>query len=348
MSQSERTQQATSGRRLVFTMASLLTCSVLQSNAGSAQSGLAVQSDPSGAIVYLDGRLVGTTPLEIPGVASGDHGVRIVKDGFLENRRAVVVGGSKSRLVQVRLTPQGRAGAVRRQTDADVVVVDKGGSRSKLLWIAAPLVVGGGVAAYLIVTKNDPPVAGTVAVSPQTALMAATEVRFTSQGASDPNNDSLTYTWDFGDGSSGAGQAVSHVYRTAGAFTAKLTVSDGKKSATATAGVTVKSMQGTWTGVFNGSNLLTFTLTQTELNLTGTYDHIWANSNYSTVGEKIDSGRINPPSEVVLSTSIPSYYLGSYAATYYMNYTCTLDAELRTCSGTTSGMYNYPFTLTRQ
>ena len=41
-----------------------------------------VDSRPAGARVFVDGKLVGTTPLLIDAVAVGDHAVRLELDGF--------------------------------------------------------------------------------------------------------------------------------------------------------------------------------------------------------------------------------------------------------------------------
>ncbi len=47
--------------------------------------------------------------------------------------------------------------------------------------------------------------------------------------ATDADNDTLTYAWDFGDGSAASTQQnPTHSYATAGSYTAKVTVSDGK------------------------------------------------------------------------------------------------------------------------
>jgi PKD repeat protein len=45
--------------------------------------------------------------------------------------------------------------------------------------------------------------------------------------ASDPDGDSLTYSWTFGDGGTGTGAAVSHTYSQSGTYTVRLGVSDG-------------------------------------------------------------------------------------------------------------------------
>ncbi|HEY3319275.1 MAG TPA: MBG domain-containing protein [Planctomycetota bacterium] len=74
-------------------------------------------------------------------------------------------------------------------------------------------------------TLSSPPVADAdIAVTGSTLNFTAT--------ANDADGDLLTYTWDFGDGSSGAGNSAGHVYTTAGVYTVVLTVSDGTTSTT--------------------------------------------------------------------------------------------------------------------
>ncbi len=43
---------------------------------------LEVDSRPAGAKVYLDGNLVGNTPLSLATVAAGEHAVRLEHDGY--------------------------------------------------------------------------------------------------------------------------------------------------------------------------------------------------------------------------------------------------------------------------
>ena len=74
--------------------------------------------------------------------------------------------------------------------------------------------------------RNQPP---TVSLSATpTSGEAALGVKFTAK-ASDPDGDTLSYSWDFGDGdTTGNNSNESHVYQKAGTFTAKVTVFDGK------------------------------------------------------------------------------------------------------------------------
>jgi PKD repeat protein len=58
-------------------------------------------------------------------------------------------------------------------------------------------------------------------------------VNFDGTASTDPDGDVLTYTWDFGDATTGTGATTSHAYTSTGAFTVTLTVSDGSLSDTA-------------------------------------------------------------------------------------------------------------------
>lgn len=52
-------------------------------------------------------------------------------------------------------------------------------------------------------------------------------VTFSAAGSLDPDNNKLTYRWDFGDGATGEGAKVNHAYKKGGHYTAKLSVDDG-------------------------------------------------------------------------------------------------------------------------
>ena len=73
--------------------------SVPQATMGQFQGQLSVDSRPTGAKVFLDGRLIGTTPMMLPQIAAGEHVVRLDNDG---NRRwwslVRVVAGERNRV----------------------------------------------------------------------------------------------------------------------------------------------------------------------------------------------------------------------------------------------------------
>lgn len=64
-------------------------------------------------------------------------------------------------------------------------------------------------------------------------------IEFNGAGSSDPNGDTLTYAWDFGDGAMGNGVSLTHVFDGDGTYTVSLTVSDGQASNTATTTATI-------------------------------------------------------------------------------------------------------------
>ena len=70
-------------------------------------------------------------------------------------------------------------------------------------------------------------------------------LRFDARGSSDPDRDSLTHAWDFGDGSTGTGTRPKHTYSSAGSYTATLFTTDGQGGSDSdTATVTVQAPSG--------------------------------------------------------------------------------------------------------
>ena len=64
---------------------------------------LLVDSRPAGASVFLDGRLIGTTPLSLPSVATGDHAVRIELAGYTQWTSSVRLAGGERRRIAASL-----------------------------------------------------------------------------------------------------------------------------------------------------------------------------------------------------------------------------------------------------
>ncbi|EDP70587.1 Glucose/sorbosone dehydrogenase [Flavobacteriales bacterium ALC-1] len=85
--------------------------------------------------------------------------------------------------------------------------------------------------------------------SPPVALFSASTVNgpaplsvdFDASASFDTDNDPLTYSWDFGDGNTGSGQTISHVFTSSAEFTVTLIVSDGLQSDQATTIIAVNN-----------------------------------------------------------------------------------------------------------
>jgi PKD repeat protein len=90
------------------------------------------------------------------------------------------------------------------------------------------------------VLRNHPPVAN--AGGPYSGVRNQ-PISFSGAASSDPEPDTLTYAWDFGDGSpAGSGVAPTHAYAATGTFTVTLIVNDGTTNSTAaTSTVTISN-----------------------------------------------------------------------------------------------------------
>lgn len=149
------------------------------------------------------------------------------------------------------------------------------------------VLIGGGAAAVVGAvalagggSSNDAPASNTttpptvsLSVAPSgTGMANLTSYTFTAAGTA------TSFTWNFGDGSTGSGASVTHVFAAGGAFAVTVTGQSGGLSATANASVTVTpDMAGAWAGPFNNRNaVIQFNpvrsqLQANDLSLTGTY-----------------------------------------------------------------------------
>jgi hypothetical protein len=82
------------------------------------------------------------------------------------------------------------------------------------------------VPTYQDATGNLPPRAVAWTASSTAKVNAA--VGFDGRNSNDPNNDPLTYAWNFGDNTTAAGSTAGHTYAAAGTYTVTLTVRDGR------------------------------------------------------------------------------------------------------------------------
>jgi hypothetical protein len=61
-----------------------------------------------------------------------------------------------------------------------------------------------------------------------TSGLTPLRVQFQASGSTDPDDDALSYEWDFGDGAHSSAADPEHTYTERGTYTARLTVSDGR------------------------------------------------------------------------------------------------------------------------
>jgi PKD repeat protein len=243
--------------------------------AAAAAGAISIASDPSGASVYVDGQFVGETPLDVRQIAPGDHRVRVVKDGYLENGRVVNIAAGKTGTVAVRLTGKSAKEAARQAGGGGVSTTNEGSNKKK--WIIIGAAAGGGaIAAYALTRTPTPSFSSQPSANPTGGLPGLTTITFTATAS---GGNGLSYTWDFGDGTTGTGQSQTHKYVTAGTFTVKCTAkNDGGKSADATTSVNIRSFAGAWnlavTGAIANLNAV-LTLTQSGSSVGGTYSDVF-------------------------------------------------------------------------
>jgi len=130
-----------------------------------------------------------------------------------------------------------------------------------------------------------PPVAN--AAGPYTGTLG-TAVFFDGSGSYDPQNETLTYAWDFGDGSTGAGIKPGHVYWATGTYAISLTVTNTSNlsdGATATATITVAPPLPPPAGA---STL--YQVATTSVSVGGVSEHFFAVFAYTATG----SGTVSP------------------------------------------------------
>jgi glucose/arabinose dehydrogenase len=88
---------------------------------------------------------------------------------------------------------------------------------------------------YTAATNRNPVASATA--NPTTGAAPLT-VTFNASGSTDPDGDTLTYSWNFGDGTNGTSATPTHTYAMIGTYNAVVTVSDGR-GGTATATVRI-------------------------------------------------------------------------------------------------------------
>lgn len=300
-------------RRMILAVVAFIL--VVHLHGRAASEALAIESEPAGASVYIDGRFAGLTPLNVARLSNGDHRVRLVKDGYLDNGRLVTIGKERPRLVRVTLT----RGALNGGGSEQVISGGGGGGSKKWIWIGAAA-AGAAAGAFVATHRNGPPSVARVLVAPEVALAGVTNVSFTAT-ATDPDGDSLSYSWNFGDGSTGSGQTTTHTYNSAGSFNAVVTVSDAKASASGSGTANVRNINGTWNGNLGSNQTVFFTMvfSQATNSFVGTYSDTVSGSG------SVSGGRLGPTLDLAFTVQIPGFNA--------VNFTGAIDASLNRMTG---------------
>lgn len=184
--------------------------------------------------------------------------------------------------------------------------------------------------------SNNAPVVSSVTATPSAGLQAVTSISFSAQ-ASDRDNDSLTYAWDFGDGTSSTQSAPSKIYQSAGTFTVRLTVSDTRGgSVTGQTNVTIRSLTGAW--VVTGDNGV-YNLTQNGAAIGGNYAAVVTipNPPFPTINITVSgpiSGSVRSQAPQVTFTLSFSVQISGSTTTGTQMATLTLSTDLNSMTGT--------------
>ena len=192
--------------------------------------------------------------------------------------------------------------------------------------------VGAAVAGVAVARDSPPaPPVAALRIAPNGLGMAGlTEYRFDGRGSSDPNEDALTYEWDFGDGARGSGVTATHVYAAAGTYDVTLTVSDGSAEATSAGNLRVgPSLNGRFVGDLpdpdgcgDWTDALYLTINGTTLSgrREDTYSECWpATVSWSVHGRISSSNNFVCPCEIHLDATLTGHTLAIPDEDYRMH-----------------------------
>lgn len=86
-----------------------------------ATGNLNIVSEPKGAEVYLDGTLMGNTPLALKDIDAGEHVIKVTKEGYVDAETTITLNPKENRNVKIILeeTPETREKRLKYQSALD-------------------------------------------------------------------------------------------------------------------------------------------------------------------------------------------------------------------------------------
>ena len=192
-------------------------------------------------------------------------------------------------------------------------------------------------------TTVIPPVgAGAIGTSPGGIGLAWATV-YTFSFATPPSGGVPPYTfaWNFGDGEMGAGSVASHLYMNTGSFTATAIATDSRGiSAQASAGVSIRSVNGRWTATFpagSGLNPEPIDLIQDQTAVTATI-----NDTANGLGFASGTGNVSNPRNLGISATFRAGTPTAFGVTFIGR----IDDVMEKWTGTATGYAGCPCTFT--
>lgn len=226
----------------------------------------------------------------------GRHLIRAIKKDFVQRTHVVEVSADRTATVELRLVHEEAPTSTEPrspQASASPHLTARK-SRPRVALVATGAALGTGL---FLLFGNSAPEPGAILVLPAgTGLMGATIFTFAAPAASDPENDPLSFSWSFGDGTTGTGQVTTHVYASEGTFSVGLTVADshGRKQDAPAASVSVRGLTGRWRLTYSDtwSAPQIWTLAQTDSSILGTRQYVGYNYTYPVKGRTLDPRRV--------------------------------------------------------
>ena len=182
---------------------------------------------------------------------------------------------------------------------------------------------------------NRAPQVTAMTVSPTFGIAQLSQFSYAAS-ATDPDGDTLTFTWDVA-GNERTGSSGQILFSNGGSGTFRVTVTDGRGgSASDSRSITVGTMTGTWRGNWAGFNFTT-NLTQNGGTISGDYS------------DQDGPGRLDAAVANTIDTNGNIRLRYKQAAFGDFTFTGTMDSTGRRITGTVTaaGAANVPFVMTK-